>query len=183
MCQKIEEFFTPPRLKIANYVAYALMAIGLILRFILSAPEDSGIGDTPAFLYVVQFVLSYILIMLLIMGDLHKPAGILLCFPLLMSRMGRGAIIFMVALPITNFLEAWTILIAIIAGAIGILNISLGWRDSPVELKFAEEGVPERSAFASSAPPAATAYDMQAVPQSTPARQSIQQPNYAPNQN
>ena len=159
MCQKIEEFFTPPRLRIVNYVAYGLMAIGLILRFIISAPEDSGIGDTPAFLFVVQFILSYLLIMLLIMGDLHKPAGILLCFPLLMSRMGRGAIIFMIALPVTNFLEAWTIIITIISGAVGVLNMSIGYRDSPVEPKFAEEGVPERGTAAPSAPPASK-YEM-----------------------
>ena len=138
-----------------NYCAYGLIALGLILRFIVSGETDRGIGDTPSFLFIVQFLLSYVLLGLLILGELHKPTSILLCFPLLMSRTGRGAIIFMIALPVTNFNEMWTAIIAIIAASIGFFNMYIGYHDGPVELKFAEEGVPENNANsrATGAPP------------------------------
>lgn len=147
------------------------MGLGLILRFFVSDASDSGIGRTPTFLFILQFVLSILLILMLISGELHKPTAILMCFPLLMSRVGRGAIILMIALPITNFLEAWTVIIMLACAFVGILNMSLGWRDGVVELKFAEEGVPERGAAASSGPssnqnyPSPPKYEMQPVPQ------------------
>ena len=53
MCMQLKEYFTPPKLRILNFVACGLIALGLILRFIVSAPEDAGIGDTPAFLFIV----------------------------------------------------------------------------------------------------------------------------------
>jgi len=78
----------------------------------------------------------------------------------------------MIALPITNFLEAWTAIIAILCAAIGILNMSLGWRDGVVELKYAEEGVPERGFGADhSTPqnnPSPPKQGMQPVPQASP---------------
>ena len=94
-------------------------------------------------LFAVQMVLTLVFILMLISGEIHKPAALLLCFPLLMSRVGRGAIIMMIALPVTNFLDAVTAVIAIIGTAVGVLNISIGYNDGPVELKFAEEGVPD----------------------------------------
>ena len=96
------------------------------------------------FLYICQFVLTILLVLMLICGEIHKPAAVLVCFPLLMSKVGRGAIIFMVSLPITNFLDFWTALVAIICACVGVLNMSLGWRDGVVELKYANEGIPER---------------------------------------
>lgn len=128
------------------------MFLGLILRFFVAEEEDNGIGRTPMFLYILQFVLTILLIMMLISGEIHKPAGILMCFPLLMSRVGRGAIIFMLALPITNMLEAWTAIIAIICAAVGVLNMSLGWKDLPIELKYAEDGIPEKGSLPTASP-------------------------------
>ena len=165
--QKVEEVCTARTLRIANYVCYALMALGLILRFITSAPEDAGIGGTPAFLYIVQFLITAIFIMFLLFGEFHKPTSILLCFPLLMSRVGRGTIIMMLSMPLTNFLDAWTSMIAIICAFIGFVNIYLGWKDGPVELKYAEEGMPERGSI-----PAATA---QPAGQSAPPAQEMYQ--------
>ena len=111
---------------------------------------------TPTFLYIVQFIFSYVFLMLLVMGEMHKPVPILLCFPLLMSRVGRGIIILMVSLPITNFNEAVCAIIAIICSLIGILNMMLGCRDGQVELTYAKDGVPESgSATTSTAAPAA----------------------------
>jgi len=131
--------------------------------------EDSGIGNTPAFLFIVQFVMSYVLVGLCILGELHKPSSIMMCFPLLMSRTGRGAIILCVAGPVTNFGDFFTSLISIIGISVGILNISLGCNDAPVELKFAEEGVPEWApqpkASTAKETPAKKDYEMQAVPQ------------------
>ena len=129
------------------------MLLGLILRFFLSEEDDGGIGRTPMFLYIVQFFLTVVLVLMLISGEIHKPAGILMCFPLLMSRVGRGAIILMLSLPLTNFLEAYTAILAIICACVGVLNMSLGWRDGVIELKYAEEGVPERGSLPSKAPP------------------------------
>ena len=95
------------------------------------------------FLFIIQFILTVLLVLMLISGEIHKPAAVLVCFPLLMSRMGRGAIILMIGLPLTNFLEFWTVVIAIVVACVGILNMSLGWRDGVVELKFANDGVPD----------------------------------------
>ena len=145
MCPpSIEDFFTIQRLKVLNFITYGLIFTGLIVRFFVAESGDNGIGKTPMFLYIVQVVLTIILILLLICGELHKPVAVLVCFPLLMSRMGRGAIIFMVSLPITNFLDFFTVLIMIICACVGVLNMSLGWRDGIVELKYANEGLPER---------------------------------------
>ena len=110
---------------------------------------------------------------LVIVGEMHKPAPLLLCFPLLMSRTGRGAIIFMLALPVTNFNDFWTALIAIIAAGIGFFNMYIGANDGPVELKFAEEGIPDSvfgGASEPTSPPAdrKTNYEMQAVPNQSP---------------
>ena len=119
---------------------------------------------------------------MLISGELHKPTAILMCFPLLMSRVGRGAIILMIALPITNFLEAWTAIIAILCAAIGILNMSLGWRDGVVELKYAEEGVPERGTFVNNPnqlnknPTPPKHAGMQPLPQASPGPAAMQTP-------
>ena len=66
-----------------------------------------------------------------------------MCFPLLMSRVGRGAIILILALPVTNFLDFSTVLIALIGAAVGVINISIGYHDGPVEIKYANEGMPE----------------------------------------
>ena len=167
----IEDFFNPiqnKRLKILNFFTYGLIGFGLILRFFVSDSGDNGIGRTPMFLFIIQFVLTILLILMLICGEIHKPIAVLVCFPLLMSRVGRGAIIFMVSLPITNFLDFWTVIIAIICGCVGILNMSLGWRDGVVELKYANEGIPDFKGMRNTAPtnnpaPPPPQYQMQPV--------------------
>merc|ERR1719350_1991558 len=106
MCPtSIEDFFSPQRLRILNFITYVLIFFGLILRFFVAESGDNGIGKTPMFLYIIQVVLTIFLMLLLICGEIHKPVAVLVCFPLLMSRVGRGSIILMVSLPLTNFLE------------------------------------------------------------------------------
>ena len=90
---------------------------------------------------------------LLVMGELHKPTAFLICFPLIMSRTGRGAIILMISLPLTNFSDFLTIFLAIICSSIGVINILMGFNDSPVELKFAENEGYEPSRAASNTLP------------------------------
>ena len=143
MSAMLKEFCTAPRLRITNFVACGLIILGVILRAIVAADEDEGVGGTPVFLYIVQLVLSLIFVGMLICGELHKPAAILMCFPLLMSRAGRGVIIMVLALPVTNFYDFSTALIAIVCTAIGVVNISIGFRDGPVQIKYAQDGVPE----------------------------------------
>ena len=101
-------------------------------------------------------MITIIMLLLLVMGELHKPTAFLICFPLVMSRTGRGAIILMVSLPLTNFSDIWTVFLAIICSCIGVINIMMGFNDSPVDLKFAEnEGyVPTRAASNIVPPPA-----------------------------
>ena len=55
-----------------------------------------------------------------------------------MSRSGRGALIMMLGLPITNFTDIWTVFIAAIVVTIGVINFMIGFRDGPVELNYAE---------------------------------------------
>ena len=154
-CQWCEVFCTADRLRICNFVTYGLILLGIIIRFFVSDEKDDGIGDTPSFLFVSQAILTFLFVALLIAGELHKPAAIMMCFPLLMSRTGRGVIIVMLSLPLTNFLEAYTAILMIITTTVGVINISLGCKDGPIELKYAEEGVPERSYNTPSmAPPA-----------------------------
>ena len=45
----------------------------------------------------------------------------------------------MLGIPITNFTDIWTVIIAAIVTTIGVINFIIGFRDGPVELKFAEE--------------------------------------------
>ena len=55
MCNrdKLEETFRDKRLRNLNFFAYGLIILGLILRFLVTTEEDSGIGDTPYFLFIV----------------------------------------------------------------------------------------------------------------------------------
>ena len=150
MCNsdKLHEILRDKRLRNLNFVAFGLVILGLILRPISSGDEDSGVGNTPTFLFALQFIITIIMLILLVMGELHKPTTFLICFPLVMSRTGRGAILLMISLPLTNFESILTVLLAIICSTIGVINIIMGFHDSPVELKFAEdEGhVPTRAA-------------------------------------
>ena len=141
MCNrdKLEETFQGKRLRNLNFFAYGLIFLGLILRFLVTTEEDSGIGDTPYFLFIVQFIITIIFVMLLMFGEMHRPTPVLICFPLLMSRSGRGALIFMLGLPITNFTDIWTVFIAAIIVTIGVINFIIGFRDGPVELNYAEQ--------------------------------------------
>ena len=143
MCQFVKDILTPPRLRVTNFVVYGLLILGLILRAIVADEDDDGIGRTPTFLYIVQLVLTILFVGMLICGELHKVPAILMCFPLLMSRAGRGAIILILSLPVTNFLDFSTVLIAIIGATVGVFNISIGSHDGPIEIKYANEGMPE----------------------------------------
>ena len=139
----MKETLTKERLRVCNFVVYVLLILALILRVIVADEEDSGIGRTPTFLFIVQFILTVLFVGMLICGELHKQPAILMCFPLLMSRVGRGAIMFVLALPVTNFLDFSTVLIALLGASVGIINISLGYHDGQVEIKYAADGLPE----------------------------------------
>mmetsp|Transcript_11947 Transcript_11947/g.15270 ORF Transcript_11947/g.15270 Transcript_11947/m.15270 type:complete len:164 (+) Transcript_11947:1-492(+) len=143
MRQFLIDLLTPPRLRITNFIVYGLIVLGLILRAIVADEADYGVGRTPVYLYVVQLVLTLLFVGMLVCGELHRPAAILMCFPLLMSRVGRGAIIIILALPVTNWLDFSTVLIALIGAAVGGINIAIGFEDGPVEIKYANEGLPE----------------------------------------
>ena len=132
MSQFLKDFCTAPRLRITNFVTYGLIILGVILRAIVSEEEDPGVGGTPVFLYIVQLVLTLMFTGMLICGELHRPAAILMCFPLLMSRLGRGIIIIVLSLPVTNFYDFSTALITIVATAVGVMNCIIGFRDGPV---------------------------------------------------
>ena len=152
------------------------MLLGVLIRFFVSESTDEGIGETPQFLFISQAILTFLFVGLLVCGELHKPAAIMMCFPLLMSRTGRGVIIVMFSLPLTNFLEAYTALIMIICVTMGSINIALGCKDGPVELKYAEEGVPERTAAPTSPPRnAGNVEGMRQVPQASPAPPNVNQ--------
>lgn len=143
MLNVLKEFLTAPRLRVTNFISCGLIVLGIILRFVVSDEEDEGVGGTPTFLYIVQFLLTLLFVTMLICGELHKSPVILRNLPLLMSRSGRGVIMLFIALPVTNFYDFITVLIALVAALIGILNICIGYHDGNVELKYADEGVPE----------------------------------------
>ena len=156
MCLAIREVCTTDRLRITNFIAYGLLILGIVLRFILSESDQEGVGDTPTFLFICQLVLTTIFVLLLICGEIHKPAAILYCFPLLMSKVGRGSIIIMISLPVTNFLDVVTAIIAILCAIVGALNIVVGFNDGPIDLKYADGGIP---AAANAGPASKPAHD------------------------
>ena len=68
-----------------------------------------------------------------IIGELHKVPALLSNFPLLMSRTGRGVLVFLTGLVIWCLNGAVLILINP-AMLIGLLNVWLGWGEDRVEI-------------------------------------------------
>lgn len=87
-----------------------------------------------------QFAILTIIILVLlagiIMGELHKVDKVLACLPILMSRSGRGILIFAIGL-ITCCHNPAVLGLSIIAMIVGIFNIFLGMRDDPISLDHA----------------------------------------------
>ena len=79
---------------------------------------------------------------MVICGELFCPPILIANYPLLASRMGRGAIIILIGLPLLSW-NFWIILLILISTLIGALNVWAGKNDPPVTLKMAKEGPTE----------------------------------------
>ena len=95
-----------------------------------------------------QFAILTIIILgllaLIIIGELKKLEKILGCFPLLMSRSGRGMMIFAIGL-ITCCRNKVVLGLSIVAMLVGILNIILGSRDDHVTIDKAYQSTARES--------------------------------------
>ena len=94
---------TDKYLRYLNFAAYSLVILTLILRVILSDEEDNGIGNTPTFLFVLQCIMTILILASLVMGELRRTEDFIICYPLELSRTKRGIIILIIALTLTNF--------------------------------------------------------------------------------
>merc|ERR1712013_67476 len=90
---------TPTSFKILNFAACGLIIFANVLRFFVSEKGDDGIDGTPLMLFFIQTILTIMHALFVICGELFCPPVLLANYPLLVSRMGRGAIIILIALP------------------------------------------------------------------------------------
>ena len=134
---------TPTAFKVLNISAAALIIFTNILRFVVKPDDKEGIDGTPVMLFIVQTILTVLHAIFIICGELFWPLVILANYPLLVSRMGRGIIIVLVAVPLLSW-NFFIIVLVLLIILIGLLNVFAGKNDPPVTLKMAKEGVPEQ---------------------------------------
>ena len=133
---------SPTHFKVANVLAGALIIVTNILRFVVKPDDEKGIDGTPVMLFLIQTLLTIVHAVFVVCGELFCPPVIIANYPLLASRMGRGAIIILVALPLLSW-NFFIIILVLLIVAIGVLNVLAGRNDPPVTLKMAKGGKPD----------------------------------------
>ena len=128
----------PVVLKVIGITASVLLIVAQLAKW---ASDDKGaVGKfgipTGSFVIWSLFVLA--LLVGTILGELHKGAPILYSFPLLMSRSGRGIMLFLISF-MTCCRNKLVLGLAIPAMLIAIVNIFIGGKDIEVTLSLAYE--------------------------------------------
>ena len=101
-----------------------------MLRLVLSWNDGEARG-----LMVLWAIWIFALATLLLMAEFRKPENVIVWFPLLFTRSGRGAMFAFLTLPMFTK-EPSTIALGILVLVFGaMLNILLGWSQPPVQLQ------------------------------------------------
>ena len=69
------------------------------------------------------------------MAALRKPLVLIIWFPMILSRAGRGLMYIFLTLPMITR-EASTIILGVLILLFGIFNILIGWTEAPIDLKM-----------------------------------------------
>ena len=121
-------------ISIINIVFVVLMNICLLLRFFLSPEGMDGVGGTPTFLFLIQFISTIAFSILIVLAELKKGETILGYLVIFRSRSGRGTVMLMCGLPVTNWHNWFIGLSAILISLVAVLNLLIGWSDEPLKL-------------------------------------------------
>merc|ERR1712194_624575 len=133
---KVEVKLTEKTLGCINTVACSGIIFTNLLRWFVKSDTKEGIDGIPIMLFFVQTVLTIMFAVFVICGEFRKPLMLVQNFPLLVSRLGKGALIILVTIPLIgpNFL---VVLLCILICLIGALSVWLGWSHGPVTLEEA----------------------------------------------
>ena len=133
---------TPPILKVINIITCLLIIFTNLLRYFVRKDNKEGIDGCPIALFFVQTVLTIMHAVFIICGELWCPPILIANYPLLVSRVGRGALIVLVGVPLTgpNF---FVVVLVFLIALVGLINIWIGWDDPVVTMKLAKDGPTE----------------------------------------
>ena len=124
-------FFSEKKMLVLNCVAVGFLILGSIVRFATTPEGKRGFEGTPAGQYVMMFLWNLWFCALIIMGEVKKPESILVKWPLLVSRTGKGWIL--IWLSFFFFSRHWfPVLCCVIGIIIGGINIFVGFPDPPM---------------------------------------------------
>ena len=111
---------------ITSLVFYSLIGLQAILKVSISWNDG-----TPSGLQAFIFIWTFVLAGFLIMGELKKPAPILIYYPLFLSRIIRGITMILLVLPNTAN-EFFTIFLCIVIGLYAIFCIWFGRKNPAI---------------------------------------------------
>ncbi len=142
--------------KVLGIGAAALLIVAQIAKWAVSDKEALGHFGVPKGTFAIWTLTCLVVLVGLILGELHKVPVILFNFPLLMSRSGRGGLLFGIGF-ITCCRNAIVLGLAIPALIVAVLHILLGLKDEPVTLQKAYESTARESNVEMQSKPASQA--------------------------
>ena len=113
-------------LAVFNFISFILIIACAVLRVFWKDEEKEGFSGVNPFLYFIQVGTTVLLTVFLALGELQKSELVLGAFPLLMSRAGRGVIMMMVALPLTQWSDGAIASAVIFVTLVALFNIMVG---------------------------------------------------------
>ena len=129
----------PVVLKVIGITASILLIAAQLAKWASKDNGAFGKFGVPTGTFVIWSLSVIALLVGTILGELHKAAFLLYSFPLLMSRSGRGFILFFISF-MTCCRNKVVLGLAIPAMLIALVNIFLGGKDIAVTISMAYEG-------------------------------------------
>lgn len=130
MLNKLSVILNAKKMKVINVLITIILLIQTILRLVLSWNDGEAKG-----LLLMWSIYIFALAILNILGEFRKPEHLLVWYPLILTRSGRGFMFIFLSLPMFTK-EASTICLGIIVILGALLNIILGWNDQPISLEI-----------------------------------------------
>ena len=124
--------------KVLGIGASVLLIVAQIAKWAVKDGEALGHFGVPKGTFAIWTLTCLAVLIGVILGELHKVPAILYNFPLLMSRSGRGGLLFAIGF-ITCCRNGIVIGLSIPALIIAVLHILLGLKDEPVTMEKAYE--------------------------------------------